>query len=122
MVNMYASVTRNYIYSYPDNMHAEYNQSVFDSILKTMPKEIEYNYQYYQLSLEKPMPFHYEFPEKFEQNFVFSWDSSYDFDNENISYTFELAIDYKFNQIVSNQEGLMVPQMCIRDRLYPVQL
>ena len=110
MVNMYASVTRNYIYSYPDNMHAEYNQSVFDSILKTMPKEIEYNYQYYQLSLEKPMPFHYEFPEKFEQNFVFSWDSSYDFDNENISYTFELARDYKFNQIVSKQEGLMVPQ------------
>ena len=51
---------------------------------------------------------------------MFSLDSSYDFDNEELKYRFELSRDYTFTNTISVQEDLLVPQ-AFSDILAPGQ-
>ena len=56
------------------------------------------------------MPFFLGIPEQTSEGTMFSWDASYDFDDEEIRYTFEVAEDYLFQNVISTQKELLVPQ------------
>ncbi len=110
MVAQYSAVTRPFLTRLPDQMHAPRTIGEYDSILTMIPKEMDYQYELYKTSLTRPMPFYLGMPEPAGGRLMYGWDSSYDLTGEKVHYTFELARDYTFKNILSTQTDLMVPQ------------
>lgn len=120
MVEKYASVAEPFIASVPDAMYAPHTVDEFRSILQMIPNEIEHNYEMYKISLDSPMPFYVAEPVFTGDKTMFTWDPSFDFDGESVTYKFELASDYLFNSVISVQENLSVTQ-AFTERLAPGQ-
>ena len=55
------------------------------------------------------MPFYIGVPEKKDNGYTVVWDASFDFKGEDITYTFELAKDYNFKNVIVKQTGLAIP-------------
>lgn len=110
MANSYATLLKPYIYSMPDIMYASLTQSQYDTVLNTLADEIDLNYNLYYESYKKPMPFFIDVPHKDGNKISVLWDSSYDFNAQTVLYTFELAKDCDFKNIILKQENLMLPQ------------
>ncbi len=110
MVETYSNITRQYLSQLPDQMYAPEDMETFEEIIKTIPDEMEYNYQFFLTSLESPMPFYLTEPTIADGQIIFSWDPSYDFDDEALTYKFELSQDYTFTNTINVQDQLMVPQ------------
>ena len=110
MIEEYRTVTQKYLNQMPDQMYAPLTEAKYETIASAIPSEVEQNYKLYKESLEKPMPFYIGKP-VIEGNILkFNWDASYDFDAETITYTVELAKDYKFNEIVFRQDNIQIPE------------
>lgn len=113
LVQGYSAITRKYLFAMPDMLYSPRTQPEFDQILNLIPKEIAYNYEMYQSSLRRPLPFFLGVPELMSGKILYQWDSSYDFDNEKVTYTFELARDYKMQSLIHKEEGLEIPQLVL---------
>lgn len=108
-VQTYADVIKPYLYTGRDVLYAPLTPAEFDTVVASVPAEIEDNYQRYLDSLENPMPFYIGVPEKTGEGYSIHWDASYDFDREDITYTFELAADYSFSDPIYVADGLELP-------------
>lgn len=111
LANRYAEVVKPYAYRMPDLMHVELTQQEYEQVLSAVPGEIEENYQLYRESLEKPMPFFIGVPEASGGELTIRWDSAYDFDAEDITYTVEIARDYLFTDVIYTKEGQPLPEI-----------
>lgn len=107
----YAKLLKPYIYSGRDLTYAPLTRTEYDRVVNNINHEIADNYKRYQASLKKPMPFYIGVPQKRDDGYMVEWESSYDFKGENISYTFEISRDSKFNQVLVKESGLMIPTM-----------
>lgn len=114
MVKQYAAITRNFLSRQPDSMYSPRKMDEFENILAMIPREIDYQFEVYKVSLEHPMPFYLNLPEHSQDKISFSWDSAYDFGNSDITYTFEVSKSYSFNSIISKQTGLTIPQAFVK--------
>ena len=121
LVASYAEVVKPYVYSEADLLYAPLTSAEYDLVCEGMAKEIEENYQLYKKSLNQPMPFYIGEPEKTEAGITFSWDVSYDFDTENIFYSFELADNFEFENPIVLQTGIFVPGYTYKGELEPGQ-
>lgn len=110
LANSYASLIKPYIYSMPDIMHAPLTSSQYDVVLNSLSSEIDKNYNLYYESYKHPMPFYIGTPQKNGDKMMVVWDASYDFNAETITYSFELANDVNFNNILYKQENILVPE------------
>lgn len=113
MVDTYVSVVKPYVYSMPDIMYATISEQEYDRIAQGLPYLIDKYYQGYKDSLEKPMPFYIGVPEKTENGILCRWENSFDFDAENISYSFELATDYTFDNVILKNDGVIIPEITL---------
>lgn len=120
MVETYKSVVKPFVYKMPDRGHAPLTSAEYDRIAATLSDEIATNYLRYQESYLKPLPFFIGIPRRVGGKMSVEWDPSYDFDGEDITYTFELARDYTFAHPIVREEGLVLPAM-IFDNLAPGQ-
>ncbi len=84
MVEGYRQVTDKYVFSEPDITHEGLTKEQYDAIAKGLPKLVDVYYERYLNSLEKPMPFYAGTPEKTSQGTYYSWENSYDFDQEDV--------------------------------------
>lgn len=110
MMESYAEVILPYLFSYPDNAYADIEPEVYEMLLAESAGEVEENYQRYLKSWESPMPFYIDVPDAQEDGSVyFSWEAAYDFDGEDITYSFAVARDYQFQEILCTREGLIMP-------------
>lgn len=107
----YAKLLKPYVYSSRDLAYAPLTKKQYDMVVNGLNNEIADNYKRYQESLKKPMPFYIGTPQQKENGYVVEWDSSYDFKGEDITYTFELARDYNFNQTIVKETGFSIPTM-----------
>nr|WP_294665415.1 CotH kinase family protein [uncultured Blautia sp.] len=110
MVEKYKDVVKPYLYEMPDEFYAPLTSEQYDEIAAALPKEIEQNYQLYVESLSKPMPFYIGVPETDGKKMKITWDPSYSFDAEDITYSVEMAKDYLFQDVIYSQEGLQIPE------------
>ena len=110
MIEKYRTVTQKYLNQMPDQMYAPLTEAKYETIASAIPSEVEQNYELYKESLEKPMPFYIGKPVIEGNTLKLNWDASYDFDAETITYTVELAKDYKFNEIVFRQDNIQIPE------------
>ena len=108
MVQTYASVVKPYVYSMPDIMYTHLNQSQYNTVAKAITEEIDDNYRRYKESLKKPMPFYIANPRVNNGKFLFEWESSFDFNYEEITYSFELARDVNFRNVILKKENLSI--------------
>ena len=111
LINTYRGVVKPYVYSMPDILHAKLTESEYDLIADTLADEIEENYQAYLESLERPMPFFIGVPAVEGNKIRLTWDTSYDFDQENIAYTVEIASDYQFQNVLYSQQNIRIPEL-----------
>ena len=81
----------------------------YDQYVGMLASEIQINYTYYQESLSRPWPFYVNLPEYSGDNVFFSWGASYDIRGESVTYAYQLATDYEFRNILSEDSGLSVP-------------
>ena len=110
MIEIYKPVVLQHSFKMPDLMHIKLNTQQFNEVCDEIPYEVERNYALYRDSFEKPMPFYLNPPEWIDENKLrFSWEASYDFDAENITYTFELCRDYLFRDPIQAVSGLEIP-------------
>lgn len=107
----YKDIVKPYVYSMPDIVYAPLTESEYDLVSSAIGNEIDLNYQYYCESLESPMPFYIGVPAKTGDKIQFVWDMSYDFYSETITYTFQLAKDYNFQDLIYSKEDVLVPQI-----------
>lgn len=109
MTAHYRTITEQYIWQMPDMEHLPLTRTQYDMVAKALPEEIEENYQQYPEGYRYPMPFYIDTPSLQNGVLQLSWDSSYDFNAEDISYTVELARDYQFRQMVYREEHVVLP-------------
>ena len=110
-IDTYKALLKPYVYSGRDARYAPLTSAQYDTICAALPEEIGHNYARYKESFKKPMPFYIGSPQKTETGLLFTWDSSYDFDSEDITYTFELATDYLFTDPIVKKEGIRIPEV-----------
>ncbi|WP_455503922.1 CotH kinase family protein [Blautia sp.] len=110
MIENYKTVVKSYLYKMPDAFYAPLTSEQYDELAAALPEEIEQNYQLYVESLSKPMPFYIGIPEADGEKMKITWEPSYSFDAENITYSVEVARDYLFQDVISSQEGLQIPE------------
>ena len=81
----------------------------YDFIANSLIAEINNNYEFYKQCYEKPMPFFIGVPEIVGDKINIIWDTSYTFDAQGISYSFELASDYTFANPIVKLTDLIIP-------------
>ncbi len=111
MVNEYSAIVKPYVYRMPDIEYAPLTETQYDQIGAALYSEIQTNYQSYKESFLNPMPFFIATPVSEDGQFVYQWEAAYDFNAENITYTFELATDYTFANPLIRQEGVVIPEI-----------
>ena len=109
MTAHYRTITEQYIWQMPDIEYLPLTKPQYNTVAQVLPEEIEENYQQYPEGYHYPMPFYISTPSLQNGVLQLSWDSSYDFDAEDISYTVELARDYQFRQMVYREEHVVLP-------------
>lgn len=110
-VQEYSALVKPYVYSGQDLIYAPLTEEEYDQVVAAIPAEMQDNYDRYQESLEKPMPFYIGVPENTEDGYMVTWDSSYDFDFEDITYCFELSDEYTFENLILKEDELQIPAM-----------
>lgn len=121
MIEEYAPVVEEYAFRYPDSERMPLTQAEYEQLLSLLPSEVERNYQHYLDSLEAPMPFFIGEPKHTQEGTKFIWDNSFDFDEESVWYTFELAEDYLFEDPIVSEEGIFAPEYLYDKTLAPGQ-
>lgn len=96
MVETYLPVVKPYAFSMPDVGHIGVTPRQYDAIAAGLPDLIESYYQSYKASLDHPMPFYVDAPAVGDGTLSLSWQTSYDFDAEDITYHVTLARDYLY--------------------------
>ena len=109
MTAHYRTITEQYIWQMPDVEHLPLTRTQYNTVAQALPEEIEENYQQYPEGYHYPMPFYIGLPSLQNGVLQLSWDPSYDFNAEDISYTVELARDYQFRQVLYRQEHVVLP-------------
>jgi len=104
--NKYLNIVRSTTYSLPDIKYLEVEVSEMDYQINHLYEIIDKNYQRYLANLERPMPIFISAPEIIDNNYTFTWDTSFDPQGDKIYYTFELARDSEFNYIVYKETDL----------------
>lgn len=110
MAETYAKVVKPFVFQMPDLMYESYTEAEYESYLADIGGEIWKNYDVYKESLQKPMPFFIGVPEKKDGKLNINWDISYDFDNEDITYTVEVATNPDMQNVTAKSENQRLPE------------
>lgn len=111
MASEYAAIVTPFVYRMPDVQYAPLTETEYEQIASGLHDEILLHYQDYKNSYNKPMPFHIGVPEAEDGRMIYRWNPAYDFNAETITYTFELATDYTFTNVLLKQENLLLPEI-----------
>jgi spore coat protein H len=108
-LNGYKSVVKPLVSQVPDKTYYPVNINQFEDFYHKLVLEPEYNKAVYYEQLEYPMPIFLGDPVKVNQSYQFHWDQSYDIQGDDLFYTFQLAKDIEFKNIILEQKGLIEP-------------
>lgn len=109
----YANILRPLLYQGRDLTYMPVTQTEYTQVLNSLNDEITDNYNRYKASLEKPMPFYIGKPMPKNDGYTVEWDSSYDLNGEDVTYTFELSNNLNFTNPIVSLSGLVIPTASI---------
>ncbi len=113
MIEHYRDIVETYLWRSPDSGHMPISQEQHDAVCAALPDEVGQNYQDYLDSYKKPMPFYISTPVRSGDKLKFGWEASYDFDGEDIRYSFSLASDYTFSNPIYSQGDIVIPEVVV---------
>lgn len=113
MTARYRSLVEPFVWQQPDLLHEPLSREEYDRVAKSLHKEIIENREAYRESLKKPMPFYIGVPEPQGDELRLMWDASFDFAAEDITYTAELAKDYRFTTTFWTEENIRLPETVV---------
>lgn len=106
----YSQVVKDDIFNNPIHVYpGAFNQEEYDQYVGRLASEIRLNYTYYLESLERPWPFFVNMPMQTEHGIVLSWDTAYEIHQEPVTYAYQLARDYEFEDVIVSDSALAVP-------------
>lgn len=105
----YSELLKPLIFKGRDALAMPVTSAQYDIIANSLIAEINSNYEFYKQCYEKPMPFYIGVPEIVGDKINIIWDTSYTFDAQGISYSFELASDYTFANPIVKLTDLIIP-------------
>ena len=108
----YSELLKPLIYEGRDALYMPLTKDQYDTVASALSDEVRSNYKDYKESYEKPMPFYIGTPAYEDGMISLTWDVSYSFDVEPITYTFELATDYSFASPIVKETELTLP--CVK--------
>lgn len=117
LIESYDSVLMPYLQRVPDVYYMRLSFEDRELVKSSIAGEIEGNYQKYLQTLQNPQPFFIGMPELTAEGLQISWDVAYDFQNDDVSYTVELADDYSFENPIYRNEGLFLPETVVTEEL-----
>ena len=110
MVDHYESITRQYLWRTPDSMYEPLTRAQYDEVAGQLHDEVAQNYRIYKESFDKPMPFFIDAPQAADGKLKFSWDASYDFRGEDLSYDVTVAKDHLCEDVIFSKTDLALPE------------
>ncbi len=111
LVDGYKAIVIPYITTMPDNAYWDMTLDTYEYVADHLPDEIEYNYQVYVDSLEKPWPFYVGLPQMTDDGRMrINWDVSYDMDGEDITYTCILSRNTEFTDVIAQADDVSIPE------------
>jgi len=110
-VKSYSALLKPLVYTGRDALAMPITSAQYDIVASSLTDEIRDNYQSYRDSYEKPMPFFIGVPTKDGSTIRLQWDTAYTFDAAAVSYNFEVAKDYTFENPIVRKTGLKVPEV-----------
>lgn len=113
MTAHYRSIVEPYLWQQPDVLHAPLTPEQYDTVARSLHKEIAENRDAYRESLKKPMPFYIGVPQPEGDQLRLVWDASFDFGAEDITYTAQLAKDYQFTTTFWEETDLRLPETVV---------
>lgn len=108
-VETYSDLLMPYIYQGRDLIYAPLTKAEYTEVANGIADEIADNYNRYKASLKKPMPFYIGVPQLTDDGYAVEWESSFDFNGEDITYTFELSNDLTFETTILKLSDLVIP-------------
>lgn len=117
----YNAIVEPYVSRMPDLQFLPVTLQERETALTDTKYEIWANYQRYLETLESPMPFYVGVPEQTETSLLVTWDDSFDFQNEDITYRVVLAKDYEDKEVLYEADGIVLPKLEIPLVLEPGQ-
>ena len=115
MIRGYRGTVEPFLHVQPDMLSTPLTAQEYDVVAQAIPEEVQLNYESYLESLQKPMPFYISTPVLEDGELALSWDASYDFDGEMISYRVTLARDPDLADVVATEDDLIIPQLSVDD-------
>ncbi len=103
MLNAYRKVTNRYALQMPDIQYLPGTPAMYDQEYARLPDEPRRAYAAYQETLLTPLPFHLGTPVKAGENLRFDWKEAYDFNAQDITYTFQVSKDWDFKEVIAEQ-------------------
>ncbi len=120
LIEVYRPIVEKYLFQTPDITYSRLSHAEWNRLLDALPNEAETNYQLYKDTLEEPMPFWIGVPSVTADGTTeFVWDPAYDFNGENILYTFKLGTTFLFEEPIAEAKGLQLPQFVYDGTLAP---
>lgn len=108
----YSELLKPLIYTGRDALYMPITKSQYNILSASLSEEVKSNYENYKKSYEKPMPFYIGIPTiQSDGKLSLIWNVSYSFDVESITYTFELAKDYTFEDPIVKETDLVLPSV-----------
>jgi spore coat protein H len=107
LIKEYREVTDHFVYRDPDKIYNPLNQKEYDEVASKLPLLVDRNYEFYKESLKKPLPFFIGTPEtnKNDGTLKVMWDASYDFQEENLTYTAILSKNPDGSDVLGQYTG-----------------
>lgn len=106
LLDSYYPVVHRAVTNSPDSLNLPLPLEHYDSYYWDLVNVIERNKQSFYDSLESPMPIFLGEAVQESSGYRFTWDYSFDLQNDELTYDFEIANDPGFSQVVYSQADL----------------
>lgn len=105
MITEYRKVTDQYVYVEPDAEFEPLHPNEYEYVADNLPKLVSWYFRQYLESYNRPMPFYIYTPVVKTDGVEYTWDISYDFEQEDIEYSLTLARNLDFTDVVETYRG-----------------
>lgn len=106
MARRYEGVVENYLWEMPDAQYAPLTKEEYELSISSLGSEVDINYQLYQESLKRPMPFYIDVPEARDGALHFNWEAAYDFGGGDITYEAKISANYTMENPLAEYSGV----------------
>ncbi|EKN69243.1 spore coat protein [Neobacillus bataviensis LMG 21833] len=105
-VDQYYPIASSYIKTSPDLQGLPYKIEDLDKSFKNLINVPEQNKEFYYASLENPMPIYLGDLVQKDDSYEFTWDPSYDFQADDLTYDFQVSQSADFSSVYIEQKDL----------------